>query len=223
MTPGHRRLPGPGAGGRAGFRRTGRAPRTPLRLPPFYVSQEDDLFLHVWKGIDGALRQRARLGGHEPRVRPGGRRGGPMAWPLRSSSGKKRAGSTVGPSSSPPATRTAACAPPVARACVPGWRGCGNPGAQGGAALETGDALQHREPGLLHHLLGERGAVHEGQRDAEHGGVVAAHNLEKGRLVAAAESGDERRAPSGRTAASPICAADYTLRGEGAGPNERES
>ncbi len=68
-----------------------------------------------------------------------------------------------------------------------------DPGLEGGASLEPGQALEHREPGLLHDLVGRRGAGHEGAGEPSQGGIVATDHLDEGGLVSVEQATHEQR------------------------------
>ena len=73
-----------------------------------------------------------------------------------------------------------------------------DPGLERRAALEPVDPAHHRDPGLLHDLLGDRARGHVGLRDPDHRRAVAVDQLGERRLVAVAESGDQVRVAARR-------------------------
>jgi hypothetical protein len=58
------------------------------------------------------------------------------------------------------------------------------PGPQRRTAFEAGDALEHRDPGVLYHVLSDLVAAHVSARHPQHRRAVPVHQLGERRLVA---------------------------------------
>jgi hypothetical protein len=81
------------------------------------------------------------------------------------------------------------------RAALAGDAGAGSvehdgeqPGGQGGPPLEPADAGEHRQPGVLHHLLGLGAAANDGRRDTDQRAMEAADQDAVGALLAVAQA-----------------------------------
>ena len=66
------------------------------------------------------------------------------------------------------------------------------PSAQRGSALEVGDPLDQRDPGVLNHFFGDLATGHIAARHAQHGRGVLVDQLSERRFIAPAQRGDQR-------------------------------